>query len=81
MQEKLKKQQARRKQQEEVVAILAEKYNLTTRRIQMVITDGSREDILLDYLAYKEKHDQLLLDVKHNKLLAAVAEAVPFLNN
>lgn len=65
MQEKSKKQTLMRKPPERVVKILAEKYEVTERYIQMVISgDYSREDILLDYLNYHEKHNLLLEEVK-----------------
>lgn len=65
MQEKSKKQTVMRKPQERVVKILAEKYEVSERYIQMVISgDYSREDILLDYLSYHEKHNLLLEEVK-----------------
>lgn len=72
MQENLKKQAARRKPQEEVVRILAKKYEVSERYINMVISgDYTSEDILADYLGYKEKHNALLMEVE---------KTVPFLN-
>lgn len=72
MEQNLKKQAARRKPQEEVVRILAKKYEVTERYIQMVISGScSSDDILSDYLEYKEKHNALLLEVE---------KTVPFLN-
>ncbi|MGQ0738254.1 MAG: hypothetical protein ACT4OJ_04270 [Bacteroidota bacterium] len=72
MSEKLKKQTGRRKPQEEIVSILAEKYSVSERYVQMVISgDKKSEAILEDYVSYKEANNLLLEEVKR---------VVPFLN-
>lgn len=59
------KQYPKRKKPEEVVKILAEKYGVTRRLVQMVISgDVNRPDILDDYMEYLEKHNELLKSVK-----------------
>lgn len=64
------KQQLDRKKPEEIVQLLADKHGVTKRYVQMVIQgDRKNEEILADYLTYKESH---------NLLLAAVLKAVPF---
>lgn len=64
------KQAQYRKKPEQVVQVLADKYDVSERYVQMVI-DGTRkhEAILTDYLTYKQEH---------NLLLKAVEKAVPF---
>lgn len=72
MEQNLKKQAARRKPQEEVVRILAKKYEVSERYVQMVISDGITSNaIFSDYMDYKERHNALLLEVE---------KTVPFLN-
>jgi hypothetical protein len=59
------KQQQKRKTQEEVVAILADKYHVSERYVQMVISgDRDHKEILEDYLFYKQEHNLLLQEVK-----------------
>lgn len=64
------KQGQTRKKPEEVVQLLADKYDVSKRYVQMVI-NGSRlnEQILADYLEYRQQH---------NRLLEAVRTLVPF---
>lgn len=64
------KQARKRKPQEEVISLLASKYSVSTRYINMVISgDEKNKAILADYIAYKEEH---------SKLLEAVKQLVPF---
>lgn len=66
------KQTAKRKTPEEVVGILAEKWEVTTRFIQLVISgEKTHEGILEDYMIYKQEH---------NLLLKAVKQVAPFVN-
>jgi hypothetical protein len=64
MEQNSNKQARRRKPQEEVVSILAKKYQVSERYIQMVISgESNSQDILEDYLEYKQKHNSLLQEV------------------
>lgn len=59
------KQLPKRKKPEEIVAILADKHGKSERYIQLVISgDRTHEQILEDYLLYKEEHNLLLQAVK-----------------
>jgi hypothetical protein len=64
------KQYRNRKKPEEVVQVLADKHGVSKRHVQLVISgDRNNQEILEDYLTYKESH---------NLLLQAVLKAVPF---
>lgn len=66
------KQAYNRKPPEEIVTILADKYCVSNRYVQMVISgERTNAPILEDYMIYKQEH---------NHLLTAVKKAVPFLN-
>jgi hypothetical protein len=59
------KQTQKRKIAEEVVRILADKHGVTERFVQMVISgEKNNEEILTDYLFYKQEHNLLLQEVK-----------------
>lgn len=59
------KQTSKRKIAEEVVRVLADKHGVTERFVQMVISgEKKNEDILTDYLFYKQEHNLLLQEVK-----------------
>jgi len=65
-------QQPKRKKPEEIVSILADKYGVSQRYVQMIISgDRNNENILIDYLEYKQEY---------NKLLEIVKQVVPFDN-
>lgn len=54
-----------RKKPEEVVQVLADKYDVSKRYVQMVINGDRKNDAILeDYLFYKEEHNHLLREVK-----------------
>lgn len=64
------KQQSKRKNQEQIVSIIAEKYRVSDRHVQLVIAgDRQNEEIFADYMFYKQEHNELLEKVK---------ELVPF---
>lgn len=70
MSENATKQAQTRKKPEEIVKILADKYEVSTRYVNMVISgDRDHSEIFADYMFYSENN---------NLLLKAVKEAVPF---
>ncbi len=59
------KQASKRKKPEEIVQVLAHKYDVTTRFVQMVISgDRTHPEIFADYMTYTEENNQLLQAVK-----------------
>lgn len=70
MSENPTKQATKRKKPEEIVKILADKYRVSERYVNMVISgDRNDEEIFADYMTYTEEH---------NLLLEKVKELVPF---
>ncbi len=69
----------KRKKPEEIVKILADKYGLSERQVQRIISgDSENEQVFSEYQTYTELHNELLGLVGQNKLLDAINKAVPF---